>query len=226
MVDIYVSKPFVGKKSEEKEKKNVSRESDKKHIPFKLRKSLPFNPLAPFGFLPNNVDFETRDGEEKVILLLRRHPITNLRWIVVSILMSLAPLLLKYFPVMDLLPASFEFVSLLGWYMLVFAYVFENFLGWFFAVSIVTDERIVDIDFYNLIYKEVSDTNLDKIQDVTYSVSGVLGTLLNYGNVLIQTAGEVPRFEFKSVPRPGRVAEILQKLREEEEQEKIEGRVK
>ncbi len=226
MADIYVSKPFVKKEDEKEATKEAVIENKKRYTPFKLRKSLPFSPLSPFGFLPKNVDFETRDGEEKVVLLLRRHPITNLRWIAVAILMSFAPLVLGYFPIIDFLPPNFRFVSLVGWYMIVFAYVFESFLSWFFAVNIVTDERIVDIDFYNLIYKEVSDTSLDKIQDVTYKVGGVLGTLLNYGDVLIQTAGEVPRFEFSLVPKPEKVAEILQQLREEEEQEKIEGRVK
>ncbi len=226
MADVYISKPFVKKEDKKELVKEVDEKKDEKQTPFKLRKSLPFNPFSPFGFLPKGVDFETRDKEEKVILILRRHPITNLRWVIIAVLMSLAPFLLRYFPIMDFLPSNFRFISLVGWYMLVFAYAFESFLSWFFAVNIVTDERIIDIDFYNLIYKEVSDTNLDKIQDVTYKVGGVLGTLLNYGNVLIQTAGEVPRFEFNLVPRPEKVAEILQKLREEEEQEKIEGRVR
>ena len=52
-----------------------------------------------------------------------------------------------------------------------------------FNVYIVTDERIIDIDFYNLIYKEVSDANIDKIQDVTYKMGGVVRTLFNYGDV-------------------------------------------
>ncbi len=228
MADIYVSKPFIRKEDKKEILKGSGRvaKKEKKRLPFKLRKSLPFNPLSPFGFLPENVDFETRDKEEKVVLILRRHPITNLRWVFIAILLSLAPLLLSYFPIIDFLPPNFRLVSLIGWYMIVFAFVFENFLSWFFGVNIITDERVVDIDFYNLIYKEVSDTNIDKIQDVTYRVGDVLGTLLNYGDVLIQTAGEVPRFELNLVPRPERVVEILQKLKEEEEQEKIEGRVK
>jgi membrane protein YdbS with pleckstrin-like domain len=90
----------------------------------------------------------------------------------------------------------------------------------------VTDERVVDVDFLNLIYREITDANIDKIQDVTVQVGGVTEALFNYGNVLIQTASELPLIEFDNVPRPDKVSRILRNLRIEEEQEKIEGRVR
>jgi membrane protein YdbS with pleckstrin-like domain len=229
MADIYVSKPFVkkGEKQEEDafldKKENLTKK--KRPIPFKERKSLDFNPVASFSFLPKGVDFETKNKGEKVVLLLRRHPITNLRWIFLAILMSFAPLLLASFPIIDFLPSNFRFVAILGWYMITLAFVFESFLSWFFNVNIVTDERIVDIDFVNLIYKEISDADIDKIQDVTVKVGGVAQTMFNYGDVYIQTASEKPRFEFLSVPKPEDVAKILQELRIEEKQEELEGRV-
>jgi len=112
------------------------------------------------------------------------------------------------------------------WYMIIVAYVFENFLSWFFDINIITDERIIDIDFHNLIYKEVSDTKIDRVQDVTYRQGGVLRAIFDYGDVLIQTAAEVPSFEFLAVPHPHRVVKILNDLKIEEEQEAIEGRVR
>ena len=138
----------------------------------------------------------------------------------------MAPSILSVFPILDFLPANFQLVSVLGWYLITTAFVLESFLTWFFNVYLVTDERIIDIDFYNLIYKEVSDANIDKIQDVTYKMGGVVRTLFNYGDVLIQTASEVPNFEFLAVPMPDKVARVLQDLRIEEEQEKLEGRVR
>ena len=38
-------------------------------------------PLASFNYLPEHINFENKDPEEKIILFLRRHPITNLPWI-------------------------------------------------------------------------------------------------------------------------------------------------
>ena len=157
-----------------------------------------------------------------MVLLLRQHPIVNVPWILITILGLFAPILLNYVPILSFLPKDYQFIAVLGWYLLVSAYVLESFFFWYFNVYIVTTERVVDIDFYNLIYKKVSDADLTKIQDVTYSMGGVLRTLLNYGDVDIQTAGELPNFDFAAVPKPDRVAKILQELREEEEQETID----
>ena len=110
--------------------------------------------------------------------------------------------------------------------IIIIAFVFEEFLGWYFNVYIITDERVFDVDFINLIYREITDANLDQIQDVTVRVSGTLRTFLNYGDILIQTASETPQIEFESVPRPDDVAAVLRELRVEEEIEKLEGRVR
>lgn len=184
------------------------------------------NPLGSIVYCPENLKFETMDNEEKVVLFLRKHPITNLGWILMSILLFSAPSLVSLTSILNGVPDNFKFVFFLIWYLVSIAYVLESFLTWFFNVYIVTDERIVDIDFYNLIYKEVSDANIDKIQDVTYKMGGVVRTLFNYGDVLIQTASEVPNFEFLAVPYPDKIAKILQDLRIEEQQEAIEGRVR
>lgn len=213
MPDIFISKD----RTFAKKSKKISRHKLKGHS---------HNPLAAYCYFPDKVDFETRERKEKIVLLLRRHPITNLAWILVAVLMIFAPLVLSIFPILSFLPSNFQFVAVLVWYLITTAFVLENFLTWFFNVNIVTDERIVDIDFHNLIYKEVSDAKIDKIQDVTYKMGGVIRTVFNYGDVYIQTAAEVPAFEFLAVPTPNKVARVLQDLMIEEEKEKLEGRVR
>lgn len=185
-----------------------------------------FNPLSSFAEMPSKIRFETQDNEEKIVLLLRKHFITNLGWITMSIILFLTPLFASGLPLFNNVPDNFMFIFILIWYLISIAYTLESFLTWFFNIYIVTDERIIDIDFYNLIYKEVSDANIDKIQDVTYKMGGAIRTVFNYGDVLIQTASEVPNFEFDAVPKPDKVARILQDLRIEEQQEAIEGRVR
>jgi membrane protein YdbS with pleckstrin-like domain len=208
----------------------VSTKSSKKKVAKKTKapkkKRRPLHFLASYCYYPENLKFVNQDPQEKVILFLRRHPITNVGWILLSIISVFAPLILKNFPLLDFLPARFQVVAILSWYLLLTGFVFEKFLGWFFNVYIVTDERVVDVDFLNLIYREITDANIDKIQDVTVQVGGVTEALFNYGNVLIQTASELPLIEFDNVPRPDKVSRILRNLRIEEEQEKIEGRVR
>jgi uncharacterized membrane protein YdbT with pleckstrin-like domain len=106
------------------------------------------------------------------------------------------------------------------------AYVFESFISWFFNVYIVTDERIVDVDFLHLVYRQISYAKIDQIQDITSEMGGVVRTIFNYGDVLIQTAAEISEFTFEAVPVPDQVIKTLSSLQAEEEQEKLEGRVR
>ena len=99
-------------------------------------------------------------------------------------------------------------------------------MSWFFHVNIVTDERIVEVDFINLLYREITDANIDQIQDVTVEVSGGPRTFFRFGDVIIQTAAQVPKITFEAVPNPDTVARVLRDLRIEEEQEKLEGRIR
>ena len=138
----------------------------------------------------------------------------------VGVLMLLAPVILTVFPFLSFLPARFQFVAVLGWYMVSFAFVLEKFVVWYYDIFIITNERVLDIDFYNLIYKEVTDASLDKIQDVTYSVGGVGRAIFNYGDVLIQTAAELENLRFQAIPWPDKVAKILQDIRMEEKKAK------
>lgn len=178
------------------------------------------------SYIPKNLKFENQEDEEKVLLLLRRHPITNIGWIIISVIGLMLPYIIEPLNLLSLLPGSYQFVLVAFWYLLIFGYSLEKFLQWYFSVNVVTDERIVDFDFHHITFKQVTDANIDKIQDVTYKVSGVVGTFFNYGDILVQTASEIPNLEFHSVANPEIVADILQDLRIEEEIEKLEGRLR
>ena len=193
------------------------------------------NPLSSFMLMPKNVAVEVQDSNEEILLVTRRHIITNARWIFVAVFMLFVPVLFRTFPFIEILPGRFQLMTLILWYMLITAVILEGFFNWYFDVFIVTDERIIDVDFKNLIYKNITTAKIDKIEDVTYNVSGALPSFMNFGNVLIQTAGAgvemtpqgtVPYIEIFSTPHPARVAKLINELILEEEQEKIEGRVR
>lgn len=214
MPDIYISSP----------KKRIANQARK--IIQKVGEKKTNNPLAAFIALPKKINFETQDKEEKIILLLRQHWITNLRWFLISFLMLISPYVLKFFPLLSFLPSRFKFIVLIMWYLFIMAFVFENFLSWFFNVYIITDERIIDVDFISLVYRKISEAKIERIQDITYKTGGLFKAFFNYGDVYIQTASEVPEIEFESVPKPAKIVKILDQLVIQEEKEKIEGRIR
>jgi len=184
------------------------------------------HPLSSFLVRPQVFSFQEKDDEEEILLAMRPHWITNVGWIVVTLAMVFGPALIKSFALLDELPVKYQLLGGLFWYMATFAFAFEKFLSWYFDVYIITDERVIDIDFNNLLDKKFSEAKLSMIQDVTSRQIGVSQTMFNYGSVLIQTAAEINQIHFDRIPNPEKVVKVLQLMREEEDIEAIEGRTK
>ena len=138
----------------------------------------------------------------------------------------LVPLSFELIPFFSLLPLKYMILSVVVWYLMVFGFGFEKFLTWYFNVYIITDERIIDYDFFSLMYKRVSEAKIDRIEDITYSMGGALMSVFEFGDVYIQTAGEQRELDFEAVPKPQVVVKLLNELMIEEEREKLEGRVR
>lgn len=179
-------------------------------------------PLMAYVANPSETRFSNQEDKEQIILLLRKHQITNMPWIIAAVLALLAPV--AFFPLLSFLnpfsdmPVSYHLVFSLFWYILTFSLVLVNFMHWYFNVYILTDERVVDVDFYNLVHQEIASARISKIQDVTYKVNGVIRSLFNYGDVFIQTAGTEENFCFEAVPQPQMVAKKIGELTEKNEE--------
>lgn len=182
--------------------------------------------LASFLPKPFKIGFDSQLNEEEVVLVLRQHPITLLGKILTIIGLALVPFIFPNLPLKDFIPDSYKAAMILGWFTMLSGIALETFLVWFFSVFIITDERIIDVDFISLLYKDISSAKIDVIQDISSKTGGLMATIVDYGTVYIQTAGESTEIQFENVPQPAKVAAILNEMLEEEEKEKLEGRVR
>ena len=192
---------------------NVTVEQKQKDLQDDLAKLNQAKAIGAMAVLPSDASFETKDEEEQVILVLRKHLVTNSPWIILTSIMAFIPIILLVF---NLFPQNIELkyqllLTIMG-ELAVFGYALEKFLIWFFNVYIITNERVIDIDFHNLLLRQISDTDLDKIQDVTITGAGVFAAFFHFGDINIQTAAETQVFEFKSVPQPETVSRIIREL--------------
>ncbi len=176
-------------------------------------------PLTSFAMNPEGVRFETQEEQETVVLFLRQHVIVNVPWVLIAIVLAIAPTLL--FPILFTiirislpLPSGYIFIGTALWYIATFGFVLAKLLGWFINIYIVTNERIVDIDFYYLLYKHFAEAELNKIQDISFDAGGIFAAIFDYGDVIIETAGEAPNLVFEKVPHPERVVETIRSLTE------------
>lgn len=96
--------------------------------------------------------------------------------------------------------------------MFVWIYAFLIWIDYYFDVWIVTTERVINIEQKGLFVREMSELNLGQVQDVTTEVRGIVPTILNYGDVHIQTAAETNRFIFRQVGDPYRIKDMIIRL--------------
>ena len=181
------------------------------------------NSLAALAVNPTDVHFEYQRKDEKVVLLLRHHWVTNVPWLLITLVMVMLPPVLL---ILDIafglsftkqVPANYQKVAVIIWYMISSGYAFASFLSWFFNVSIVTNRRIVDVDYWGVLFHAISDCHLSQIQDITHDIQGAAEIFFNYGDVYVQTAAEVGQFEFTSIPRPHwvhqKIAELVERAK-------------
>ncbi len=108
--------------------------------------------------------------------------------------------------------------------LLLFLWLF-GFLVWidyYFDVWIITNERIVNIEQKGLFTRHISELRFSRIQDVTSSVSGLVPTMLNFGDVYVQTAAEEERFVFRQVADPFAVKDEVMRLSRESSRNDME----
>jgi len=127
---------------------------------------------------------------ERLVLLVRPHPLVLLRMILLNIAAAALLLWLGY--------------ALDEYWLLLFYLVPLGFLIWEILVRhrceyIVTDCRVVKQE--GIFSVRSFDASLDKINNVFHSQS-LLGRILNYGDVGLETASEQGTTSFHFIPAP------------------------
>lgn len=177
-------------------------------------------------------DFPGRQPDENVVMVIRKHVIVYVHNILIFLLACILPLTVflliwsSRFPlaqggtvaVIGYLGASLYF--LYGLALLVVAFLNDEF-----DLFILTDHRLIDVTQVSFLKRTVATTPLDQIQDTTSDIQGILGTLLNFGSVDVQTAaGLASNFTIDHVPDPAMIARtILNQAEEHKEKERIRG---
>ena len=101
-------------------------------------------PFSSSLVMPKIFSFTEKNDNETILLALRSHWFTNVPWVLTFIVMLFVPNLIGFVPTISL-AANLKIIISLSWYLITFAYAFEQFLSWYFDVFIVTDHRVVDI---------------------------------------------------------------------------------
>ncbi len=166
--------------------------------------------------------FPEQHEDERIILFTRRHWIVffvQVFWALVVGAMMVACLYMVYYylPYFQDNPGEAKLLWAIGIIvaMMIWLTIYIAWVDHYLDVWIVTNERIVEIKQNALFNRQISELELDKIQDINAKVIGLWGTFLGYGTILVQTAGAVEMFEFLRIPHPYDVQKVVLSLRNE-----------
>jgi len=168
------------------------------------------------------IRFPGQHDNENVIIFLRRHWFIFLMRLLLVIIAIIGLAAIYYF--FTLLVSNMQegdyfnlllFGESLGT-LFIWNLFFILWLDFYLDAWIVTDERIININQKGFFNRDISELKLTKIQDVTSEIVGVIPTLLNYGNIYVQTAGEKERFVFYQIPDPNGIKNKIIQLQEKE----------
>jgi membrane protein YdbS with pleckstrin-like domain len=171
-----------------------------------------------FGSLqivPKNFTFATQDSDEEIYILTRKDVLTNVGWVFQVSLFLILPIFIFIFfnninfNINDIIPLRFIIVGILFYYSACFSYGIIKFNDWFFDVFIVTNKRVIHYIYNPIARYKIAEAELYNIQDVSEEVIGVLPTIFNYGDLLIQTASQITKFEVINLPRITELRDVL-----------------
>jgi hypothetical protein len=84
------------------------------------------------------------------------------------------------------------------------------YLNYIDDIFILTTDRVIDIDRYLFIFFEGrKQADYTKVQDVRVNVSTLVARILNYGDIIVETAGRLPNIEMTSIPSPFAVQDLI-----------------
>lgn len=163
-------------------------------------------------------EFELDPGEH-VVIEARKHwflfAIELLPFAILAILPLALPAIIKLVPATAHISIDYStplMRAALGTYwLLVWTGAFNSFTRYFLNAWVLTNKRVVAIKQRHYFNREVSSLMLNRVQDVTTNVRGILSSLLNIGDITVQSAGAEKEFSMRGIPRPEQMREIILK---------------
>lgn len=152
------------------------------------------------------------DPEEKIILRVNRHwidllPVAVSTTILLLVILASGFLYGRYGNQIAFIPAElvvvvlFIILILAGVILALGIFVYrQNYL-------VLTNLHLIQVEQKGLFNRATAQLSLARVQDVTGRRTGMLATMLNFGNVEVQSAGEKDKFTFRNAASPQQLAD-------------------
>lgn len=151
---------------------------------------------------------------EQMVLVLHRHWFVLVRELAIIMVMLMVGMLAFSFQTAFSAAGDTAITSPLALFLfslyilIILALSFAVWINYRLDVWIITTRRIIDVEQRGLFNREVSEFLIANVQDITTEVPGMIMTLLDFGDMTIQTAGE-KNFVVRDVPHLEEAKKII-----------------
>lgn len=178
------------------------------------------NHTSAFHFVRDKINI---NPDERIDSVIRKHWFILLRDTFIILVLLVLPFLAYPFIagksislgpqisfLIDFNPSVLAFAGAL-WVLLLWMRLFGIWTDYYLDTWIITDKRVIDIEQFGFFSRQVSSFRMERIQDVTIEVKGIIATLLHFGDIHVQTAGEGQEFIIRGIPRPEMVKDTIRR---------------
>lgn len=167
-----------------------------------------------------NIMIKLKTGE-KMIRKIRKHWFVLVERIIILFFIFLAPFIL-YTVIsgaelqlgidrtitFDLNNALYVFLSA-AWSLFIWMKCVAIWTDYYLDMWVITSKRLIDVEQFGFFHREVSTLRMEQIQDITVETRGIVATLLNFGNIHVQSAAESREFTIRGIPNPQKIKELI-----------------
>lgn len=157
------------------------------------------------------------ESDEQILVQVRKHWFVLAMQILGLVGTALVPLILYLFimnadiPGMERYSASSGVIFTLysAWLLIVWMSLFSVWNNYYLDVWTITNKRLIAIDQQGFFSRTTASFRFERLQDMEVSVNGIIATLLDFGSLEIQTAGEEGNFKAYNLPKPGDLKALI-----------------
>ena len=154
----------------------------------------------------------TLDERETVIKIIYRHwielvPVIISSGVTLLVAIGLIYVSSRYSDQLILLPAGVITLAAMVLALLSIAILLVGYYIYRQNKLILTDMHLIQVVQRGLFSRSVAQLSMLRVQDVSAVRKGLFATLLDYGTIEVETAGEVDNFVFNVAPHPQQLAD-------------------
>lgn len=100
------------------------------------------------------------------------------------------------------------------WILIAWLFAWFRWTDYFLDVMVITDKRIFEVKQNGFWNREVTSFGIDRVENIKVTQVGILASLLNYGDILVETASENENLHLTYVPNPNDVKKLINELQD------------